>query len=278
MNKMSFIMKRNRLILCLITVLSVEPVPGQAQPPSPPAPAPQPASPSFAQRLTEITQKVANKPSPPALTRFNLNFHGGTPKELRVAIEAALGRPLNAIVPPELADTKLPALQMNNVDVAQLFTALSSASRKQEYTRSGGGISSWNVSFGFRTSDNSPTDDSIWYFYAEKPTAPPPPQQICRFYPLASYLEDGIKVDDITTAIQTGWKMLGETSAPAISFHKDTKLLIAVGDPTKMETIDAVLKALETQQRALQTASIMQKAREKITTPADSTNAPKSEK
>ena len=51
-------------------------------------------------------------------------------------------------------------------------------------------------------------------------------------------------MDDITTAIETGWKMLGETSPPTISFHKDTKLLIAVGEPSKLETIDAVLKAL----------------------------------
>ena len=75
-----------------------------------------------------------------------------------------------------------------------------------------------------------------------------PPQQsskVCRFYSLAPYLDRGLSVDDITTAIETGWKMLGETSHPTISFHKDTKLLIAVGEPSKLETIDAVLKALE---------------------------------
>jgi len=62
-------------------------------------------------------------------------------------------------------------------------------------------------------------------------------------------------VDDITTAIQTGWKMMGyreklagfvpgNNDAPTISFHPQTKLLIAVGDPAKLETIDAVLQAL----------------------------------
>jgi len=71
-------------------------------------------------------------------------------------------------------------------------------------------------------------------------------------------------VDDITTAIKTGWEMMGlsgaggfgggggsggggrESAQPKISFHKDTKLLIAVGEPSKLETIDAVLKALQT--------------------------------
>ena len=38
--------------------------------------------------------------------------------------------------------------------------------------------------------------------------------------------------------------MLGDQETPRISFHKETKLLIAVGDPAKLETIDAVLKAL----------------------------------
>jgi len=58
-------------------------------------------------------------------------------------------------------------------------------------------------------------------------------------------LERGTTVDDITTAIQTGWKMLGDEEAPTINFHKDTKLLIAVGEPNKLETIDAVLNALD---------------------------------
>jgi hypothetical protein len=35
-----------------------------------------------------------------------------------------------------------------------------------------------------------------------------------------------------------------QESAPTISFHKETKLLIAVGDGRKLETIDAVLNAL----------------------------------
>jgi hypothetical protein len=39
--------------------------------------------------------------------------------------------------------------------------------------------------------------------------------------------------------------MLGEKETPTISFHKETKLLIAVGDATKLDTIDAVLRALE---------------------------------
>ena len=197
-------------------------------------------------------------PAEPSLTKFSLDFPGGTPKELVSAIQKATGRPLNAIVPDELATTKLPALKMNSVDVSQLFQALAAASRKSEGVISGGSgfgaphsYQIANTSCGFRQgSEGRPTDDTIWYFCVEKPVLPPiasSPAKICRFYSLAPYLESGLNVDDITTAIETGWKMLGESSQAAISFHKDTKLLIAVGEPSKLETIDAVLKALGSQ-------------------------------
>ena len=38
---------------------------------------------------------------------------------------------------------------------------------------------------------------------------------------------------------------MGDTAPPQISFHKETKLLIAVGEPDKLEVIDNVLKALQ---------------------------------
>jgi hypothetical protein len=161
---------------------------------------------------------------------------------------------LNAIIPDDLAATKLPALKMNSVDVSQLFKALTAASLKSEAVSSSSGFppgrpgySIHQTNYGFRQgSEGRPSDDTIWYFYAEKPILPPfaSPDKICRFYSLAPYLDTGVSVDDITTAMETGWKMLGETARPTISFHKDTKLLIAVGEPSKLEIIDAVLKAL----------------------------------
>jgi hypothetical protein len=189
------------------------------------------------------------------LTKFNLDFPGGTPQQLVLAIEKATGRPLNAIIPNEFAPMELPALKMTGVNIAQLFQALEAASHKTEIyeaSRSYGMGPSYQTretSYGFRT-ESAPSDDSIWHFYVNKPQIAPvaPPAaapKICRFYSLAPYLDRGVTVDDITTAIETGWKMLGEPNAATISFHKDTKLLIAVGEPSKLDTIDAVLKALE---------------------------------
>jgi hypothetical protein len=168
----------------------------------------------------------------PALTKFDLDFPGGTPKQLIAAIQKACGRPLNAIVPEEFADTNLPGLNMKNVDVQQLFQALTAANR--------------NGGCGF-ISQGKPSDDAIWTFVVDRHSSP----KACRFYSLARYLASGTTVDDITTAIKTGAQMLGEGPGPAISFHKDTKLLIAVGEPSKLEIIDSVLRALDSQAQSV---------------------------
>jgi hypothetical protein len=248
--------------LGLATALAQEPPPpappAPAIPPHLTAPAPVPPAGGFSDRLANIIQRASAPPAAESsLTKFDLDFPGGTPKDLVAAIEKATGRPLNAIVPDELANTKLPALKMNSVDVSQLFLALAAASRKSEAVISGTGYpygpSSYqiaNTSCGFRqVAEGRLTDDTIWYFYVDKPILPPLTSsgKVCRFYALAPYLDRGMSVDDITTAVETGWKMLGETSPPTISFHKDTKLLIAVGEPSKLEPIDAVLKALGSQ-------------------------------
>jgi hypothetical protein len=204
---------------------------------------------------TVVLSDALNQQSqPPALTKFNLDFPGGTPAELITAIEKAMGKPLNAIIPDEFANEQLPPLKMSNVDVPRLFQALKLASVKGvQYVTStgfgGGGFgvgSAWSTymsGYGFKTEDPK-TDDSVWYFFEDKPPQLSP-EKTCRFYQLSPYLDRGLTVDDITTAIQTGWKMEGETSPPEISFHKETKLLIAVGEPGKLEVIDNVLKALQ---------------------------------
>jgi hypothetical protein len=74
-----------------------------------------------AQRAQDSTQ----------LTRFDLDFPGGSPRELVAAIQKATGKHLNVIISDEdNAQTGLPPLKMNNVDVAQLFRALESSSEK----------------------------------------------------------------------------------------------------------------------------------------------------
>ena len=223
---------------------------GQPTPPAAPLPAPRPPG-DFQQRLQAIVQRAnPEQNQPPALTKFNLDFPGGTPAQLVKAIEKAMGKPLNAIIPTEDAEVQLPPLKMNDVVTPQLFYALEAASRKVVAVSSGSsGFGSYQqvaIDYGFKTADSPVTDASIWYFHAEKPSLPPvvSTEKICRFYPLLEYLNRGFTVDDITTAIQTGWKMSGETSPPELNYHKETKLLIAFGEPGKLQTIRNVLDAL----------------------------------
>jgi len=92
---------------------------------------------------------------------------------------------------------------MKNVDVQQLFEALTAASRKQERVATGNGWEVHSTMYGFRClGPISP--DTIWYFYVDKPSpANQEPQNTCRFYSLSQYLEAGFTVDDITTAVTT---------------------------------------------------------------------------
>ncbi len=236
-----------RLAVCLFA-LTLTPAFGQ-----PVAPAPQlppPGAPNFQQRLQTIINR-ANQPQDPApvLTKFDLDFSGGTPAELVKAIQKATGKPLNAIIPTEDADIQLPPLKMNDVVTPQLFTALEAASRKTatvQYLNLPNSYQEFNLDYGFRTADGPISDTSIWYFHAEKPNLPPviSTGKICRFYPLEVFLNRGFTVDDITTAIQTGWKMSGITSPPELNYHKETKLLIAFGEPRELDTISSVLQSL----------------------------------
>jgi hypothetical protein len=233
-------MKITKHLALGLLVISLTPVFGQpvlTLPPGSP-----PINPRFGMRL----QTDADAPG---LTKFNLDFPGGTPAQLVKAIEKAMGKPLNAIIPDEDSDTQLPPLKMNDVNAPQLFRALELASIKPtvHYTDSSHSSYSYSTdSYGFKT-ESAATDASIWYFHAEKPLLPLAvlSPKVCKFYPLVEYLNKGLTVDDITTAIQTGWKMAGINPLPELNYHKETKLLIVFGEPNELKTIDDVLKALE---------------------------------
>ena len=230
--------------ICLATslfALNLSPAFGQ--------PAPPPGG-NFQQRLQTIIERSSPPGNPlPALTKFDLDFRGGSPVDLINAIEKATGKPLNTIIPNEDADIQLPPLKMNEVIVPQLFAALQAASRKTVAVQNGffgNGYSQVTTDYGFTTSDNPVSDSSIWYFHAEKPSLPPvvSTAKICRFYSLAPYLDRGFTVDDITTAIQTSWKMAGVNPPPELNYHRETKLLIAFGEPDNLNIIKSVLDSL----------------------------------
>jgi hypothetical protein len=186
-----------------------------------------------------------------SLPKFDLDFPGGSPQQLVKAIEKVTAKPLNTIIPNDCKDLKIPAFLVKNVTVPQLFEALKQASKTTERYMIDRPDNNWyfeerTAMYGFNTSGPA-NENSIWYFYRDgEPRAYKTiTTTVYHFYQLAPYLKAGYKVEDITTAIQAGWKMLGITQFPEITYHKDTKVLIAVGEADAKRVIGDVLNQLE---------------------------------
>jgi hypothetical protein len=188
--------------------------------------------------------------------KFDMDFGGGTPRQLVDAIEKATGAPLNAIIPEQDKDVLLPAVKVRQVTIDDFFLAMEQSSVRQEAQVTGtyfsdfGGAGSRsqytmvNTSCGFhRTGD-------LWVFTNKRATPLPDVVAVkTRFYQLEPFFPQHT-VEDITTAIQTAWKMMAENKMATtgaktdLKFHKETGLLIAVGDPAQVQVIDDVLLAL----------------------------------
>lgn len=180
----------------------------------------------------EADSSVATPPK--SLARFDLDFPGGTPPELIAAITKAAKQPVNVIISEAHARIPLPALRLRDVNVPTLFRAIGEA------TASMNPVTANTASrLRFLTEDEASSPGAIWYsrVFGTEP--------ITRFYSLAYYLQQGLTVDDITTAVRTGWEMRGDKETPALKFHPETQILIAFGQPEQLAVIADVLKVLE---------------------------------
>ena len=161
----------------------------------------------------------------PGPARFNLDFPGGTPPQLIQAIGQATGQPVNVFIQTADARVRLPALKMNQATLPQMIAALVSATSPAV---------------------TSPPAGSGGNFLVENPApAAVAPKQFCRFYPVAACLSPGFTADDLTAAIQAGWKMSGDPAPPQLAYHPETQLLIASGDPAKLQVIGAALESVK---------------------------------
>lgn len=222
-------------------------VSGTAQPVIPPVPA----------RHRVIEQPTPPPPANDKLTRFDLDFPGGTPGELAAAISKATGKHLNLIVPAGQADVPIMPLKISSVTVPYLFHAITQASNRPVPVRINGNIEYRDATILFLSDGGPMSDETVWSFKSTMPTkaerellagAPSAPS-VCRYFQLASYLEN-YSIEDITTAIQTGWKMAKVDPIPQLSFHKETRLLIAVGPESSVNLIPAVLGQLQKDREA----------------------------
>src|SRR5512137_1381072 len=98
MNPTSHSMNTPQLLATALITLALTPAFSQPQP------APQPP----------LGVVAPEPPKPPQLTKFSLDFPGGTPRQLVTTIQKAMGKTLNAIIPEEHAYVALPPLKMSN--------------------------------------------------------------------------------------------------------------------------------------------------------------------
>lgn len=208
----------------------------------------------YEQRLKQLTQQTTQSPAEDLQQlRFDLNFKGGTPKQFIEAINAQSGLKVNVIIPTEHANEQLPAVEVYNVTVPQVFQAVAAATKKTVIVRRksqmpGDMVREYAVDAfkGFRSDDNSPSETSIWRFVVESPVSDPePPARVSvQVFQLAPLLKSH-SVDEITTAVKTTWQMMDEAVTPELKYHSDTGLLIAKGTGMQLQMVQQVLVQLQ---------------------------------
>jgi hypothetical protein len=167
---------------------------------------------------TVAPDKIVEVARPP---KFDLNFPGGPPAKLVDAIEQASGARINVLVSPRLAGLILPRIELRSVDAETVFRSLPLLGIEDSTAVR------WAIG----------KENNVWVFQT-----PPEYRQTKVFY-LGDLLEK-FKIDDITTAIQTTWQLGGKESGAEMKFHRETQLLIARGDESRLQTINGVLNEL----------------------------------
>src|SRR6185503_5532335 len=74
------------------------------------------------------------------------------------------------------------------------------------------------------------------------------PQKSTLFFDLSKILDKTLTIEDVTTAIRTGWAAAADGKEPvpeALKFHQESKLLIATGAPEQLEAVTSIVRLLE---------------------------------
>ncbi len=164
----------------------------------------------------EITA-FASEAKPKSET-FDFSFSGGTPAALVAALERATGTKPNVLVPPRLAQTRLPKMELHNVTVNNVFVALN-----------------------LLTSDEAPIrwlpSDNVWVLQSK-------PQSLRTQVFYVGDLLQKFKIDDLNTAILTAWKLDGNDVQPELKYHQETQLLLARADAHQLSLVNELLTEL----------------------------------
>lgn len=244
----------------------------QAQDPAGNTPAAQPAATrptggggnadglDYYRRNPQLAQRYfpAGVPGSPAAEaeaepRFSIKFEGGSPDQLVRALRQAVTTTTknapgpNVMIANAMRDVQIPPFALQNVTVSDVFQALNNvadSAKSGQWSLSGSTQPIWvlNPANSFGSSVDPLTGQPLGMGgRAREP-------RTVQVFPVSRYLAE-LKIDDLTTAIQTAWNLLPSVrdeggTPPTLKFHKDTELLIAVGTDDQLRLAKEVLTSL----------------------------------
>jgi hypothetical protein len=187
---------------------------------------------------------------------MDIDFPGGDPKKLLEAIEHASSEKPNVIIHPDAARINIPAFSLRDVTAGQVFTALNllnqagDAPTWQPVINEDGEI--WTLMPSLQRQPQVIDPNTGLPVNQGQPAKPPRSQnRQCRVFNLTPVLDD-YTVEDVTTAVKGAWELMNVQEEPAIKYHKDTKLLIAFGEPSELALINQVISELSNNVRIKQ--------------------------
>ena len=223
----------------------------------------------------------------PAEKRFDIELVNATAEDAVKQLADKVGYPINVIYTGDSAGSQLPTLQLRKVTLPEFFAAVKAAGIAEqkngrpgcEFTPVEGASNiytfsvtqpGWNYGVRMATNNNSwsttaPQAAQVASELSKPPMVYPPPhvqwapttvavqgktgQKSTLFFDLSKILDKELTIEDVTTAIRTGWSAAaadGKEPAPdALKFHQESKLLIATGAPEQLDAVTNIVRLLE---------------------------------
>lgn len=182
-------------------------------------------------------EKPAVKNETPATGLLNLKFPGGTVADYIAAVAKSAGG-ANVFVAPEAAQVPMPAIDLQNVTVANALGVLHGRVHNDPrqsitlmYSEGGAFAENEQPIFSITANVSGSRDAKSLYN---------------RIWSIAMLQSNQISADDMLTAIQAALDLIGEHQAPAqLRLHESTGLLIARGSVEQLGTINEAIERLE---------------------------------
>ncbi|MBL9176286.1 MAG: hypothetical protein JNL10_22275 [Verrucomicrobiales bacterium] len=184
--------------------------------------------------------------------------------QIQTEYHKASGKHLNVMIPENLRDvaaTNRIDVELKQITVPEVLDLLGMASQRPYRldpirTSSGQWVGGGTAVTSYIFQRISSNEGALTYLFsgqyppmtsatAERTVSPvenSPPRTVF-FFSLEPFLERN-SVEDIITAVKTGWDLDGKKERPTLKYHDETKLLVASGDSSQVEMIQAVLANL----------------------------------